>query len=246
MDGKRQRDLIITNPGFPDPFSSGAQQALPPSRIQQDPDLVVPYIVQSSLGLETNPFKLFRLTTNYPYQRGVHLLRGRNINAPIAGVRPDLTVGNVTNIESSAYMSAHPPNDRRWSSTVCKWFFLECKRTSGRRTGRWEIGSRLTWGVNFGPEQQPTGGPQVRMIGIGPGEGASAPSIASGSTKKYRFEMYAQAFNLLNHTNLTGVSGVQTSPFFGQATSAQLPRRFEIGMRFNFYRLGNPAAIMTH
>ena len=44
---------------------------------------------------------------------------------------------------------------------------------------------------------------------------------------------YLQAFNLLNHTNLGVFSGVLTSPFFGQATSAQMPRRMEVGMRFN-------------
>jgi hypothetical protein len=47
-------------------------------------------------------------------------------------------------------------------------------------------------------------------------------------------EFFAQAFNLLNHANLGVFNGVETSPFFGQATSAQSPRRFEIGMRFNF------------
>jgi Carboxypeptidase regulatory-like domain len=320
VDGQRQRDLVITNPGFPDPFSNGTQQTLPPSRIQQDPDLAVPYIIQTSLGIETNPFKLFRLTTNYQYQRGVNMLRGRNLNAPVGGIRPDPTVGNITSIESSAYLSAHrlmigvgpakfvngffwnanyllmratneadspfslpvdnfnhraergpAASDIRhlFSAFVSRRFFkgfamsaivsansalpynittgfdnngdtvindrpAGVGRNSARAAGRWEIGSRLSWGMNFGPEQQPTGGPQVRMVRIGPGEGASAPTIASGSTKKYRFEMYAQAFNLLNHTNLSGFSGVQTSPFFGQATSAQLPRRFELGMRFNF------------
>ena len=30
-------------------------------------------------------------------------------------------------------------------------------------------------GVNFGPEQQQTGGPQVRMIRVGGGDGAAPP-----------------------------------------------------------------------
>jgi hypothetical protein len=54
------------------------------------------------------------------------------------------------------------------------------------------------------------------------------------ATKKYRLEFYAQAFNLLNHANLGAFSGVQTSPFFGQATSAQPARRMELGLRMNF------------
>jgi hypothetical protein len=93
----------------------------------------------------------------------------------------------------------------------------------------------MSWGKSFGPEQQQTGGPQLRMIRVGGGgDGAAAPSMPGASTKKYRFELYAQAFNLLNHANLGVFSGVQTSPFFGQATSAQPPRRMEVGMRVNF------------
>jgi len=322
VDGQRQRDLVVANPGFPNPLSGGMQTVLPPSRIQTDPDLQIPYIMQSSIGLETNPFKLFRLTTNYQYQRGVHLLHGRNLNAPVPGFgRPDPTVGNITNIESSAYQSSHrlmvgvgpakftqglfwnvnyllmkntneadspfslPSNnfnlhaDRGPSAndfrhlisgfvskrlpsgfgistifqatsalpynittgfdnngdTVINDRPLGVARNSARGASRWEIGSRLSWGKDFGPEQQQTGGPQIRMVRVGGGgDGAAPPSIGMGATKKYRLEFYAQAFNLLNHANLGVFSGVQTSPFFGQATSAQSPRRMELGMRFNF------------
>ena len=321
VDGQRQRDLVVTNPGFPNPLSGGMQTILPPSRIQTDPDLQIPYIIQSSIGVETNPFKLFRLTTNYQYQRGVHLLHGRNLNAPVPGFgRPDPAVGNITNIESSAYQSSHrlmvgigpakfvsglfwninyllmkntneadspfslpsnnfnlradrgpAANDFRHlisgfiskrlpmgfnistvfqatsalpynittgfddnGDTVINDRPLGIGRNSARGAPRWEIGSRFSWGKNFGPEQQQTGQAQVRMVRIGGGDGAAPPSMSMGGTKKYRFELYAQAFNLLNHANLGVFSGVQTSPFFGQATSAQSPRRIELGMRFNF------------
>ena len=322
VDGQRQRDLVVANPSFPNPFAGGFQTIPPPSRIQTDPDLQIPYIIQSSIGVETQPFKLFRLTTNYQYQRGVHLLHGRNLNAPVPGFgRPDPTVGNITNIESSAYQSSHrlmigfgparfmntglfwnvnyllmkntneadspfslPSNnfnfraDRGPAATDMRHLisgFISKRlpmgfgistifqatsalpynittgfdnngdtvindrpfvvgRNSARGASRWEIGSRLSWGKNFGPEQQQTGAPQVRMIRVSGGDGASAPSIGMGGTRKYRIEFYAQAFNLLNHANLGAFSGVQTSPFFGQATSAQPPRRMELGMRFNF------------
>jgi Carboxypeptidase regulatory-like domain len=321
VDGERQRDLVIINPGYPNPFSSGTQTTLPPSRIQTDPNLQIPYIIQASLGVETNPFKLFRMTTNYQYQRGVHLLHGRNLNAPIPGVgRPDPLVGNITNIESSAYSSGHrlminvgpakfvqglfwsvnyllmkntneadspfslPSDnfnlraDRGPAATdfrhlisgfvnkrLGKGFGVSAifqatsalpynittgfdnngdtiindrpagvGRNSGRGAARWEIGSRVSWGTEFGPDQQATAGPQMRVVRVGGGDGAAAPSIGLGATKKYRLEFYLQAFNLLNHANLGAFSGVQTSPFFGQATSAQPPRRLEIGTRFNF------------
>lgn len=321
VDGNHQRDLVVTHPGFPNPFSGGIQTTLPPSVIQLDPNLRIPYLVQASIGVETNPFKLFRLTTNYQYQRGVHLLHGLNLNSPVPGLgRPDPTRGNITNVESSAYMSAHrlmigvgpakfvngffwnfnyllmkntneadspfslpsnnfdfradrgpAANDFRHlfsaftSRRLFKGFSISAiinatsalpynittgfdnnadtiindrpvglKRNSGRGAGRWEIGSRLSWGTNFGPEQTQTGGPQVRMVRISSGDGASPPSLMSGGTKRYRLEFYLQAFNMLNHTNLGAFSGVLTSPFFGQATSAQMPRRLEVGTRFNF------------
>ncbi|HEX6650073.1 MAG TPA: hypothetical protein VF075_11045, partial [Pyrinomonadaceae bacterium] len=325
VDGERQRDLVITNPGFPNPLLGGPQTILPPSRIQTDPDLQIPYILQSSIGVETNPFKKLRLTTNYQYQRGVHLLHGRNLNAPIPGFgRPDPAAGNITDIESSAYQSSHrlmvgigpariiggqstlfwnvnyllmkntneadspfslPSNnfnlraDRGPSAadfrhlisgfvskrlpngfaistifqatsalpynvttgfddngdTVINDRPTGVGRNSERGAARCEIGSRFSWGKDFGPEQQPTGGPQVRMIRVGGGgDGAAPPPMSMGANKKYRLEFYAQAFNLLNHANLGVFNGVETSPFFGQATSAQAPRRMELGMRFNF------------
>jgi len=109
-------------------------------------------------------------------------------------------------------------------------------RNSGRSKARWEIGSRLSWGTDFGPAAQQAVGPQVRMVrmGGGGGDGAAAPSMSLGSPKKYRLEFYLQAFNLLNHANLGVFNGVQTSPYFAQATSAQPPRRLEVGTRFNF------------
>jgi hypothetical protein len=322
VDGQRQRDLVVANPSFPNPFIGGLQTIPPASRIQADPDLQIPYIIQTSLGVETNPFKLFRLTTNYQYQRGVHLLHGRNLNAPVPGIgRPDPTAGNITNIESSAYQSSHrlmigigpaafTNNGLFWNinyllmkntneadspfslpsnnfnlhadrgpaaqdfrhlisgfiskrlpmgftistifqatsalpynittgfdnngDTVINDRPLGVGRNSARGASRWEIGSRFSWGKSFGPEQQQQGGPQVRMVRIGGGDGAAPPSMPGAANKKYRFELYAQAFNLLNHANLGTFSGVQTSPFFGQATSAQSPRRMELGLRMNF------------
>jgi hypothetical protein len=272
--------------------------------------------------METQPFKLFQLRTNYQYQRGVHLLHGRNLNAPVPGFgRPDATVGNITNVESSAYSSGHrlmvnvgpakfvqglfwsvnyllmkntneadspfslPTNnfnlrsDRGPSAADFRHLisgFVNKRlpmgfgistifqatsalpynittgfddngdtiindrpagvgRNSARGAARWEIGSRFSWGTDFGPDAPQAAGPQMRVVRVGGGgDGAAPPSMSLGATKKYRLEFYVQAFNLLNHANLATFAGVQTSPFFGQATSALSPRRLEVGTRFNF------------
>ena len=52
VDGLKQRDIVLRSPGFPDAFSGGNAIALPPSRIQSDPALRMPYIEAFSIGLE--------------------------------------------------------------------------------------------------------------------------------------------------------------------------------------------------
>jgi hypothetical protein len=108
VDGRRQIDLVVQNPGYPDPLSTGTPIVLPPGRIQVDPLLTQPTIMQGSLAVESRLFKRFRLMTDYQFQRGLHLLRARNLNAPVPGFgRPDPMAGNITQIESSATSTAH-------------------------------------------------------------------------------------------------------------------------------------------
>jgi hypothetical protein len=63
----------------------------------------MPYLEQASFGVERKLGKFSQLRANYMWQRGVHLLRGHNINAPVAGLeRPDPSAGNINQIESTA------------------------------------------------------------------------------------------------------------------------------------------------
>ena len=48
------------------------------------------------------------------------------------------------------------------------------------------------------------------------------------------FELYIAGTNLLNRTNPLSYSGVMTSRFFGEPTSALPARRLELGARFGF------------
>jgi hypothetical protein len=107
-------------------------------------------------------------------------------------------------------------------------------RNSGR--GRWQVdlGLRLSWGIGFGGPAAPPAGPQIRIV-----RGDNADPLAGmggidGQNKRYTVELYAQSYNTLNHTNALNFSGVVTSPFFGQPTSAAAPRRIEVGTRFSF------------
>ncbi|HSK72466.1 MAG TPA: hypothetical protein VK892_12255, partial [Pyrinomonadaceae bacterium] len=50
----------------------------------------------------------------------------------------------------------------------------------------------------------------------------------------YKLAANIRANNVLNRSNLSGVSGVLTSPLFGRPTTANQARRIEFGLRFNF------------
>ncbi|HEU4391230.1 MAG TPA: TonB-dependent receptor, partial [Blastocatellia bacterium] len=108
VDGVKQRDRIVQNPGYPNPFGGGTGSILPPSRIERDPAMRLPYISAVSLGVERQLPAMLQLRANYSYQRGVHLLRGHNINAPADDSgRPDPATGNINRVESTANSSRH-------------------------------------------------------------------------------------------------------------------------------------------
>lgn len=78
-------------------------------------DLKAPYTIQTALGVEHQlPFKT-TMAIFYVAARNVHLLRSRNINAPvcasptncIGAVRPDPTQGNIYQFESSGFLNQH-------------------------------------------------------------------------------------------------------------------------------------------
>jgi len=107
-------------------------------------------------------------------------------------------------------------------------------RNTGRGSAQIDVGLRVSWSLGFGGAAPPPAGPQVRIV-----RGDSADPLASAGgldlqSKRYTIELYAQAYNALNHTNALNYSGVIASPFFGRATSASAPRRIEIGARMGF------------
>ena len=321
VDGQHQQDLVIRNPGFPDPFSGSSSTVLPPSRITLAEDLRLPYVLQWSAGIEQQIAGKYFLRAGYFYQRGVHLIRGHNINAPLAGsVRPDPTAGNINQVEASAnsrfnqfYINFSPQALRStriywlvnytWSRAfnetdsplnlpannfdlaaeygpslsdsrhrlfvISNFRILDALRlgtilrvasampynittgfddngdttvndrpagvgrNSARGAPQWDLSARLSWTMGFGkaPAQKES---QTRVI-TSRNAGDTLGALSSiGSENRYGLQFYLQAFNVLNHANLINFTGVQTSPFFGHATSALPGRRLEVGIKFTF------------
>jgi hypothetical protein len=104
VDGEHQQDLIVRNPGYPDPLGGGAaQEVLPASRYQLAHGLVMPQRAMINLGVSQQLTPAMTVNLNYNHTEGYDRFRGRNINAPLPdGTRPDPALGNITQVESTA------------------------------------------------------------------------------------------------------------------------------------------------
>jgi hypothetical protein len=107
VDGFRQQEVNILNPGYPDPGVAGTTP--PTNRYLLDPALVLPQSMTLNAGVDQQ-FGSMRVSATYTYRRGANLLRGRNLNGPVAGVRPDPAFSNVVDVESDAGSRAHSLN----------------------------------------------------------------------------------------------------------------------------------------
>jgi Carboxypeptidase regulatory-like domain len=322
VNGRRQWDLVISSPGYPDPFSAGVTEAAtPPSIIRVRADLEMPVNRRYSFGVDQPIGKIFRFRGTVSRQTGENLFRSRNANAPVDGVRPDPSVLNITELESTArslnesvladLFVSYPP--RRLSANVSyaygkamsetdgvfslppdsvdvtgEWgptrgdarhrvnaslnsdlpgrFRVSANfraqsalpynitsgtdangdgvhnerppgvtRNSGRGAGTQNLDLTLTWRLDLG-QRQPldaarSSGDQNRGT---PPRGASVSLPAARDNYIFRFEVFARASNVLNLVNPQNFSGVLTSPFFGQPTSAGAARRVVLGTRIWF------------
>jgi hypothetical protein len=62
----------------------------------------------------------------------------------------------------------------------------------------------------------------------------SAPGPGPAQAARYRLQLFINVMNLLNHQNLGGYSGVETSPFFRQPTFASNLRKVDAGLSVTF------------
>lgn len=98
-------EITIINPSFPDVSSKGISQTLPNSFQKKDGNLKNPYVFISQFGIQKKIIGNSEVRILYSFQKGIHQLRSRNLNAPINLIRNDPTVGNIFQVESSAFFA---------------------------------------------------------------------------------------------------------------------------------------------
>ena len=109
LDGVRLRQLVISNPSFPNPFLGGNVTSPLPSITRVAPDIRSPYLLQTSIAVERELRARNSLSLEYMFLRGTNLFRSRNVNAPLpaTGLRPDPNFLNIDQIESTAFSRSH-------------------------------------------------------------------------------------------------------------------------------------------
>lgn len=125
VDGVRQTETIVRNPGYPNPFDGGIlQQALPASKYVFADELSMPWSVRGSLGVQQQLRANMGGGVIYSYMRGYDRFRATNINAPVNGVRPNPAFGNITQLQSTGEMESHSINVNMSYSIPAKRTFL--------------------------------------------------------------------------------------------------------------------------
>jgi len=334
VDGAHQIDVIVQNPSFP--VVDGTGTRLPPSVIRAA-SLEQPIVQQASIGLERPLTAWADFRTDYMWTRGSNTLRAINANAPVNGVRPDPTVGNITEIQSTGkrasdrftvafnarYMprrimgmvmyqhnnsrnfadfpTSLPSNsldpDADWGPSAQdvrhRIFFnfntplangvrlgvnvqgssalpytittgldgngdtvfndrpAGVGRNSARGAAHWSTNIRLNKSVGLGgarsgppnmpmPPPPPTGGGALNQRvgggGMGGPGGGDGPQmvVMEANNQKYQLNLFLNIQNAFNNVNYNAFIGNQMSQFFGTATSAQAPRRVEVGFSLGF------------
>jgi hypothetical protein len=133
VNGIAQRDLLILQPGYPDPFLGTQAVVLPGGRVQAASDLKMPFEHQASLSIERPLSKTVNLQATYTMLRGGNQLRSRNVNAPDAfGVRPEANVGTVTEIDSTGRSHIDRLNINTMYRIPAKRILLSANYTLGR------------------------------------------------------------------------------------------------------------------
>jgi len=90
-DGRHLRSVVVLNPSYPDP---GVVAGLPPDKYVLG-DYSLQRNLRYSAGIDRTLSPRVRMSVLYAYWHQFEFWRGRNLNAPVDGVRPDPEFANI-------------------------------------------------------------------------------------------------------------------------------------------------------
>lgn len=100
--GSLEEEVVIRDPAYPDPFAAGfiSTRRDPPTRLALADTAALPRWQRVSFGLDHRIRQGLRVNADVHYETTGSEFRARDLNAPIAAVRPDPAFGRVLLVES--------------------------------------------------------------------------------------------------------------------------------------------------
>jgi hypothetical protein len=108
IDGFRQREINVFNPVYPDPGFVGATP--PTNQYLLAGDREMAYSQRLSAGVAQAVSRRINTNVLYSYGYRYSLLTGRNLNAPVNGVRPDPSFANIVRASPDGQGRQHSVN----------------------------------------------------------------------------------------------------------------------------------------
>jgi hypothetical protein len=108
--GRKSTEIVVLNPGYPDPFSRGAVSNTPPSTVEVTPHPSIPETRTTSLGIKREIVRGIAVGVDGIYSRGYNQYHWTDLNYPdpVTGRRPDPAFGRRIeyNAEGRSWYSA--------------------------------------------------------------------------------------------------------------------------------------------
>jgi hypothetical protein len=100
--GSTEEEVIIRNPGYPDPFGTGTVTTRrdPPTRLTLANDAELPRWQRASIGLDHQIRQGLRVNLDTYYEHTGNDFRSLDLNAPVAGLRPNPAFGRTLLVQS--------------------------------------------------------------------------------------------------------------------------------------------------
>ena len=138
VDGVSVRDIRVTCTelnGYCASFDVNdptSVSSTPSGRIQAHPDLKMPSVHQASVSYDRQLSQNFVVQTSYQMLRGRNLMRSRNLNVPVAGVRPNPQFGDITQFESTGRSESDRFNVGMQFRLPARQLFMRVQYTLGQ------------------------------------------------------------------------------------------------------------------
>ena len=164
VDGQHLREVSIASPSYPDP---GTLTATASNRYLWSDGVALPNAHRLSVAVDRVLTPNSRLTVGYTAGFGAGLLRSRDLNVPVAGVRPDPAFADEYLLVSDAASRSHALNVA-WNLNRMNWHRLLLFANYTLSTSRTDTGgasSTPTVADNLAAEWGPSGGDARHRLG---------------------------------------------------------------------------------